>query len=207
MSDVSQSKVAGVILAAGASSRFGRLKQTLPWGNRSLVNAVIHTARLAGLDPLILVLGNEADKIKETIAQSAVIVIHNPDWAIGQSSSLKLGVAHLPADQEGALFLLSDQPQLSVNFVSAIVEEGLRSGKVVVPYVDDRRTSPVYFPSSCFDKFATLQGDQGGRQIISACPHSLLPWLDEWMARDIDTPADYEALCKHYGMPLAPDIV
>jgi len=76
----------------------------------------------------------------------------------------------------------------------------LRSGKVVTPIIDDRRANPVYFPASCFPLFDTLEGDAGGRQIISACPHTTLPWLDDWMANDIDTPEDYRALRDHFGL-------
>lgn len=207
MSFVKKTKVAGIILAAGASSRFGRLKQTLPWGEENLVNTVIATASVVGLDPIMLVLGNRAEEIEATIRDEQVQILHNPNWQEGQSTSLKIAAKQLSLELNGAVFLLCDQPQLSANFLSAIVEEGCRSNKVVVPYVNDRRSSPVYFPSSCFPLFEKLSGDQGGRQIIAECPHTLLLWLDDWMVKDIDTPEDYRQLCLHYGMPLAADIV
>ena len=193
-------KVAGVILAAGRSSRFGEAKQVLPWRNENLVNTVVETALLAGLEPVVVVLGANAAIIGNTLDESQVIVVVNHGWEQGQSTSLKSGMAAIPEAVDGVLFLLSDQPQLSVNFVSSVVEEGLRTGKVVVPVINDRRANPVYFPRSCFPLFEELKGDAGGRQIISSCPHTTLPWLDDWMARDIDTPEDYEELKKHYGL-------
>lgn len=193
-------KVAGVILAAGGSSRFGEIKQLLPWKNKNIINTVVETAALAGLDPILVVLGANAGLIQASLDNETVQVVTNPDWDKGQSTSLKAGVTAIRHTVDGVLFLLCDQPHLTVNLVDAVVEEGLRSGKVVTPIIDDRRANPVYFPASCFPLFDTLEGDAGGRQIISACPHTTLPWLDDWMARDIDTPEDYRALRDHFGL-------
>ena len=193
-------KVAGVILAAGGSSRFGEIKQLLPWKNKNIINTVVETAALAGLDPILVVLGANAGLIQASLDNETVQVVTNPDWDKGQSTSLKAGVTAIRHTVDGVLFLLCDQPHLTVNLVDAVVEEGLRSGKVVTPIIDDRRANPVYFPASCFPLFDSLEGDAGGRQIISACPHTTLPWLDDWMARDIDTPEDYRALRDHFGL-------
>jgi len=193
-------QVAGVILAAGQASRFGEIKQLLPWRDKNLVNTVVETALLAGLNPVIVVLGANAELIQASLDNDMVQVVTNPDWDKGQSTSLKAAVAAIGQPVEGVLFLLCDQPHLSVNLVSAVVEEGLRSDKVVTPIIDDRRANPVYFPASCFPLFEKLEGDAGGRQIVSACPHTTLPWLDDWMARDIDTPEDYRTLREHFGL-------
>lgn len=193
-------KVAGVILAAGGSSRFGEIKQLLPWKHKNIINTVVETTALAGLDPILVVLGANAGLIQASLDNGTVQVVTNPDWDKGQSTSLKAGVTAIRHTVDGVLFLLCDQPHLTVNLVDAVVEEGLRSGKVVTPIIDDRRANPVYFPASCFPLFDTLEGDAGGRQIIPACPHTTLPWLDDWMARDIDTPEDYRALRDHFGL-------
>ncbi|MDD2521496.1 MAG: nucleotidyltransferase family protein [Anaerolineaceae bacterium] len=193
-------KVVGIVLAAGGASRFGEIKQLLPWREKNLVNTVVETAQIAGLDPIIVVLGASAEQIRATVPYSSAQVVINPDWEQGQSTSLKTGVKAISGNVDGALFLLCDQPQISVNLVSSVVEEGLRTGKVVVPVIDDRRANPVYFPAVCFPLFETLEGDAGGRQIVSACPHTTLIWMDDWMARDIDTPGDYLDLREHFGL-------
>ena len=198
--ELEEKRVAGIILAAGSSSRFGDIKQLLPWRDKNLVNTAIQTAKSAGLDPIIVVLGANAGKIQETIDDDVVHVVVNPDWELGQSTSLKFGVKAISEPVEGVLFLLCDQPQLSVNLVSAVVEEGRRSKKVVTPIINDRRANPVYFPASCFQLFEKLEGDAGGRQIISASPHTTFPWLDDWMSRDIDTPEDYQQLRDHFAL-------
>lgn len=197
--ELREHQVAGVVLAAGQASRFGEIKQLLPWRDKNLVNTVVETALLVGLKPVIVVLGANAEAIRATIDDVVQVVI-NPDWDKGQSTSLKAGVSAITGPVDGVVFLLCDQPHQSVNLVSAIVEQGLRSGKVVTPIIDDQRANPVYFPASCFPLFEKLEGDAGGRQIISACPHTTLPWLDAWMAKDIDTPQDYRELREHFGL-------
>jgi len=197
--------VAGVILAAGGSSRFGSLKQTLPWCDQNFVNTILKTARLAGLDSLLIVLGNRAEEVRDTITDEDVEILTNPDWEEGQSTSLKLAVKHLEADLAGAIFLMCDQPHLTVHFLASIAEQGRKRSKVVVPYINDCRTSPVFFPASCFDNFNKLTGDEGGRQIMSECPVVLFPWLDEMMAMDIDTLEDYRRVSEYFGKPYSPD--
>lgn len=193
-------EVAGIILAAGSSSRFGSIKQLLPWREKNLVNTIIETAISAGLKPVILVLGSNAEKIRDSVYEERVIVAINSDWETGQSSSLKTGLAAISTEVAGAVFLLADQPQMSVNLVAAVAEEGIRSGKAVVPIINERRANPVFFPAKCFHLLEGLQGDVGGRKIFSECPNLLLPWLDDWMAKDVDTPENYEELCEHYGL-------
>lgn len=192
--------VAAIILAAGSSSRFGGIKQLLPWRDKNLLNTIIETALLAGLDPVIVVLGANADVIQASIDAPGVQVVINQDWEKGQSTSLKTGLKAIKEPVAGAVFLLCDQPQISVNLISSVVEEGLRTGKVVVPIINDRRANPVYFPAACFPLFEKLEGDVGGRQIIGDCTHTTLPWLDDWMARDIDTLESYVLLREHFGL-------
>lgn len=200
-------KVAGIVLAAGSSTRFGKVKQLLSWREKNLVNTVLETAHLAGLSPVILVLGANAELIQKSVIDQNVRIVINPEWEDGQSTSTKKGLSAIGENVAGALFLLCDQPQLSVNYLACIAETGLQTQKVIVPYVNDRRANPVYFPAKCFPLFENLHGDSGGRQIIGKCPHSTLPWLDEWMGRDIDTEEDYLELCAHYGIQLAADTV
>lgn len=194
-----EKKVAGIILAAGGSSRFGGVKQLLPWGKTNLINTVIGTAKAAGLEPIVVVLGANSEKIRETIEDPDIQIVNNSNWDKGQSTSLKAGVNGINTDVEGVVFLLCDQPQISVNLVCSVVEEGLRTGKVIIPIIDDRRANPVYFPKSCFELFEKLEGDAGGRQIVSSCPHTTLQWVDDWMAKDIDKPEDYQILRDHFG--------
>lgn len=94
--------------------------------------------------------------------------------------------------------MLGDQPQVNPNYCDSIVQKGLDSGRITIPYVNDRRANPVYFPKSTFKRLSEVTGDQGGRAIFSDFQVELVPWLDDLMALDIDTPDDYERLKACY---------
>lgn len=190
-------QVAGIVLAAGGSSRFGSPKQLLPWRETTVLNSVIFTALETGLKPVIVVLGANADQIEPGLPEGCVIM-RNAAWSTGQSSSLQLGLTQIPEDVDGALILLGDQPQANPHYCSSIIQRGLETGKITIPYVDDRRANPVYFPKHTLQGLARITGDQGGRAIFSEFQVELLPWLDDCMALDIDTPEDYEKLKACY---------
>lgn len=191
-------QVAGVILAAGSSSRFGKTKQLLPWKDSTVLNSVIRTAMEIDLAPLIVVLGANANQIEPELPEGCVVVI-NDAWPEGQGSSVRIGTAQLPEEIDGVLMLLGDQPQVNPHFCESIVRRGLETGKITIPYVNDRRGNPVFFPKKTLKRLTKVTGDKGGRAIFSEFQVELLPWLDEWMAMDIDTPKDYDKLKACYG--------
>lgn len=189
--------VAGIVLAAGGSSRFGSPKQLLPWRDTTVLNSVVHTAIKVGFTPLIVVIGANAEQIEPKLPEGCVVV-KNDSWSLGQSSSLRLGLAQLPDDIEGVLVLLGDQPQVTPHYCDSIVQRGLETAKITIPYVNDRRANPVFFPKSTLNRLGQVTGDRGGRAIFSEFQVELLPWLDDLMAMDIDTPEDYERLKACY---------
>ena len=195
-----QAAIAGIILAAGASSRFGSPKQLLPWGKSNLVNTCIEKAFLAGLSQVVVVLGSNAKLIQPTIINPMVQIVFNARWVEGQSTSMQVGLAQLDIRTAGAIFILADQPQISVNLLQAIKEKGVQTESIVVPLMDGKRANPVYFPRSAFQALASVTGDQGGRALFPQFPVFLLEWLDDHMGEDIDTPEDYERLRTWYGV-------
>ena len=151
--NLAEGNVAGIILAAGKASRFGEIKQLLPWRDKNLVNTVVETAFLAGLDPVVRRFGANAEAIRESLTDERlrVVVNHNYD---GQSTSLKAGMQAM-TDVEGS-FLLCDQPQLSVNLIRAVAEEGLRARKQLQSLMTPGKS--VYFPKSSFHCLKSWQG-------------------------------------------------
>ena len=187
--------VAGVILAGGASRRFGRTKQILDYRGRPFVRVVAETALAAGLSPVLVVTGADAQRVEEALSQVPVTCLRNRDWASGQSSSVRAGVLALPAEVGAAVFLLADQPQVTQDVVRALVEAHARgSPPIVVPTVDGRRANPVLFDRATFRDLLSLSGDVGGRQLFANHSVEDLPWPDPDLLLDVDTPEDYRKL-------------
>lgn len=193
-------RTAGIILAAGGSERLGRSKQLLNWKGKSFVRQVAETALAAGLQPVVLVTGADAPETEAAVAGLDVHIVRNEQWQAGQSSSVKAGLAALPANAGSALFMVVDQPQLPVALIDALRSEhagGL--APIVAPLVDGHRSNPVLFDRTTFANFAALEGDIGGRAIFNRHAVSWVPWLDPTLAIDVDRPEDYDRLLRQAG--------
>ncbi|HVN55908.1 MAG TPA: selenium cofactor biosynthesis protein YqeC [Anaerolineaceae bacterium] len=190
-------RVAGIVLAAGESKRLGRAKQTLEWRGEPLVRQVAWLAIRAGLSPVVVVTGAGRDAVEQAVSGLAVTCATNPEWALGQSSSLQAGLRALPPGIRAALFLLCDQPQIPVELTEHLVNRHARTlAPCVVPWVGGRRANPVLFDCAAFPDLLALEGDTGGRAVFSKYAASLekVPWSDETILLDIDTEEDYRRL-------------
>lgn len=195
--------IAAVILAAGASSRFGAPKQLLIWEKDSFLNTLIKTTTEAGLSPIMVVLGCHAVEIEQHILDKSVKVIYNQDWEKGQSTSVKAGVQALTEaypNVMGAFFLQVDQPQTPVELLQKIKEKAYKGAQIVLPLIKGEKSSPVYFSKRCFEKLCQITGDQGGRAIMSHFEVETVEWADERQLLDIDRPEDYVRLRQLYGI-------
>jgi molybdenum cofactor cytidylyltransferase len=203
--------VAGIVLAAGGSTRFGAPKQLLDWRGEPFVRAVARTALEAGLSPVIVVTGARAGEVQAAVRDLPVLVVYNQEWQSGQAASIRAGVGPLrrsapppPFSAEvrgkwgrpgGSIFLLSDQPQVTPTVLRALVEEHAATlAPVVAPMVMDRRANPVLFDRATFPELMKLEGDVGGRAIFSKYNVRYLPWYDESLLLDVDTPEGYHRL-------------
>ena len=187
---------AGVILAAGEASRFGQPKQLLDWRGRPFIQAVAESAMEAGLSPVIVVTGAAADSVESAVEGLPVIIARNPHWQDGQASSIQAGIAAVPTAAGAAMFLLSDQPQVTPQVIRALGEAHAAGlPPIVVPMIrDERRGTPVLFDRSTFADLLALRGDVGGRGIFSKHRVHYLPWHDGRLLLDVDTPEDYRRL-------------
>ena len=145
---------------------------------------------------MIVITGANAEKIASAVKDLEVRVWHNAKWKSGQGSSIRAGISAVEHSRVGgAVFLLADQPQVTASVISALVEkhaEGLYP--ITAPMVIDQRANPVLFDHTTFDDLLTLEGDVGGRAIFHKHRVEYLPWHDDRLLLDVDTPEMYQRL-------------
>jgi molybdenum cofactor cytidylyltransferase len=189
--------VAGVVLAAGSSTRMGCLKQLLPFRGKPLLAHVVASARDAGLLPVVVVLGHGADRVRREVDLTGTRVTINPDYRRGQSASLIRGLAALPPACPAALFLLGDQPLVTPGLIVRVLAGYRRTrAPVVVPTFRGRRGNPVLIDRSLFPRLGALSGDVGARGIFRECAGRIewVPVEDRGTHLDVDTWQDYQDL-------------
>lgn len=204
--------IAGIVLAAGAAVRYGQPKQLLDWRGEPFVRAVTKTALESGLSPVIVVTGAYADQVAAAVQDLPVQITHNREWQSGQASSIKAGISFLPGPHRhsvtssplsngkwgrpgGGIFLLADQPQVTPTILDALVEEhAITLASIIAPMVLDQRANPVLFDRDTLPDLMKLEGDVGGRGIFSRYKVTYLPWHDDAMLLDVDTPEHYQRL-------------
>jgi molybdenum cofactor cytidylyltransferase len=192
-------KIAGIILAAGESSRLGTPKQLLEWNGKTLINHAIQTALDGELDPVIVVLGSHFQKINDILDhKNEILIVNNLLWKNGQSTSLVAGIQALGKNKIPALFLLSDQPFVTKETIKDLVKifkEG--NSEVVMLETNGKRTPPIVFSPICFEDIRQLAGDRGARDIVKKFKVEYLLSADDRLTIDIDTEKDYEKLVNN----------
>lgn len=192
-------QIAAIILAAGSASRMGSPKQLLDWGGRPLLRVVAEQALAGPFDQVLLVVGAAQIQVQAALEGLPLHIIANPDYAVGQSTSLRAGVAALGPQVAAALVLLGDQPFVTPAIVEQLVAEWRSSGaSIVAPVYAGQRGNPVLFARAVFPELLAIVGDQGARGVLSADPARvrLVAFDDARPLADIDTPEDYQRLVR-----------
>jgi molybdenum cofactor cytidylyltransferase len=192
-------RVGVVVLAAGGASRFGALKQVMPWGGKPLVAHVVDQALgCPEIRRVAVTIGAGADEVRLALGERDVRTVPVPDWAEGQSRSVRAGLEGLLCPGQGAIgaviFLLADQPGVTPELLSALVRRHRETlASVVAPRYLGQRGNPVLFDRSTFDEFSQLQGDVGARPILQARQNEIawVDWPTPEVIQDIDTTDDY----------------
>jgi molybdenum cofactor cytidylyltransferase len=181
------SSTAAIILAAGSSSRMGsgRHKLLLMLDERPVLAHVIDAALASRARPIIVILGHGAGKVRAVVAaytaQQDIIVVENPDYLLGMSTSLRVGIATLlegmyievgqgersQFDVDSALIMLGDQPLITAQVIDLLISARKTSGKrIVASLYDGKRGSPTLFAASLFAELMEVSGDEGGRTVL-----------------------------------------
>ena len=192
-------RVAGLILAAGAATRFGSPKIAARLGDRPLLDHVIGAAKAARLAPVVVVLGNDAGPAGADLDLTGVRVVRNPRPADGLSSSLRLGLAALAGaatevepDLEAVLVLLADQPLVRPEVIDALLAAEVPPDRVIVVprYAGGGGPNPALLLRPAWPLADELTGDRGMGPLIAARPELVAEVAVEGDNADVDTPAD-----------------
>jgi len=184
-------RIAGIVLAAGTSSRMGRNKLVEMVCGKPLVRHAVDAALEGGLDPVLVVSGHEAERIDKAVGGASVTILHNRDFGHGLSSSLRTGLAAVPPDCDGAMILLGDMPGISGALVDRLKQafDPSAGRAICVAAAHGHQGHPVLWGRSFFSEIASLKGDKGARVLLDthAAMVAQVETGDDAPLTDIDT--------------------
>ncbi len=193
-------KFGAVILAAGASSRFGEPKPLAIFRGQSFLRHAIAAATSAGCDPVVVVLGHRASEIEAALSGVECEFTTNPEWREGMSTSIRSGLQCLVAldhDIEAALFLASDQPLVDANALrELILLHRAKEKPIVASAYSDTLGIPALFARTYFPALLELRGDRGAKDLLLSKPDDVASFSCPQAATDIDTKMDYDRLTE-----------
>ncbi len=193
--------VAGVVLAAGTSSRMGRNKLLLDVGGQSVLRRAVRTALEAGLEPLVVVVGHEAERARGELEGLPCERVLNPEYEEGIHSSLRTGIGAVPERCAAAVVLLADMPLVDAGMIRTLVER-YREGAapLVVSDYEGVDAPPILYDRRLFPEFRTLEGEGCGKRVVKR--HSAEAVRVRWPARaltDLDRPDDLDRVRAELG--------
>ena len=189
--------LAGILLAAGGSTRLGQPKQLYEWRSKALVcHAVENCLAVCGAG-VIVVTGSHAQDVEAALQTYAVQIVRNRQWATGMSGSLRAGIQQLGVGVSGILVSLCDQPLLDAGDLAGLAK--LWQVKPALPAAalyNGVTGVPAIFPASLLDSLLELRGDAGARALLDACPSVSTVEMPS-AAFDVDTVDDLARLRAH----------
>ncbi len=191
--------VTGLVLGAGGSTRLGRPKQLLPYGDRTLLGHTLDTARKCGFDQIVAPIGGAAEEVRERIDFCGAQVVVNYAYGEGCSSSIAAALDVVDPRCEVLVLMLGDQPGVTPAIVQALLA-GRGDAPLAVCRYDDGRGHPLAFHRSVFSQLASLHGDKGVWRLLDrrAADVAEVPVAGN-VPLDVDTPEDYQAVLAEAG--------
>jgi molybdenum cofactor cytidylyltransferase len=186
-------RVAGLVLAAGRSTRMGQEnKLVVDLHGKPIVRHVVEAVQASKARPVIVVTGHQSEALRGALIGLDVTFAHNPDYALGLSTSLKAGLGLLPKEIEAVAVCLGDMPNVDAALIDSLIAaiDPSRGALIAVPTREGRRGNPVLWSRRFFDELAKLEGDVGARALIGANSEAVVevPVEGEAAFLDVDTP-------------------
>jgi molybdenum cofactor cytidylyltransferase len=195
---MSDTDCAAILLAAGASTRLGRPKQLIRLHHESLLRRTARLAVEAACAPIFVVLGFEAEQMRQELHGLNVHALLNPDWPSGMASSLHCGVQALLSQNpvpDRVMLLLCDQPFISSDLLQSLLQKNDENDALITAsFYADKLAVPAIFRQPLYPEMQKVKGDQGARQIIQMHRGNAtsIPFPDGTI--DIDTVEDLKAI-------------
>lgn len=190
--------VAGILLAAGTSSRMGSNKLFFELNGESVLRGAVRRALAGGLSPLMVVLGHESDKAWREIEDLPCQWALNPLYEQGINSSLKSGVMAVQAEARAAMVLLADMPFVTPEMIAALIERYRKTeAPLVISDYEGVNAPPMLYDRSLFRELLMMTGEGCGRQVVKRHRDEaeVMSWPAAALA-DLDVPEDYARISK-----------
>jgi len=189
-----------ILLAAGQSARLGKPKQLLNYKGKTLLEHSLQVAIETQLQPIVTVLGANADLLKKSIEQFSTKVVINQQWSEGMASSIRCGMEELikiTPTIAGVIIMVCDQPYVTAKLLTDLVEKYKYSLKpIIASSYNNNIGTPALFDKTIFALLLSLKGDSGAKKIMKSNPD----WVETvhflFGEIDIDTTGDYDLLIK-----------
>lgn len=192
--------VAGLVLAAGGSSRLGQPKQLLPFGGSTLLDHVLSAARHCPFDQLLCVIGSGGSDVRELVEFSGVQVVENEAFGAGCSSSIAAALGAVDERADVLVLMLGDQPGVSAATVEKLLA-GRGEGPLAACAYTDGRGHPLAFGRQMFGELAELYGDKAVWKLLDRHADEVVDIpIDQPIPRDVDTWGDYEAVLAEHRL-------
>jgi molybdenum cofactor cytidylyltransferase len=193
--------ISGLVLGAGAASRFGQPKQLLPYKGTTLLGWVIAQAeRARGLDEVIVVLGRAAAEIREKVIFGKSKAVENPVFGEGCASSYRAGIEALDPRSDAIMIILGDQPGVDPETIDRVADEWRRSGgQIALAAYQGRNGHPLLFAKPLFGRLVGLHGDKAAWKLVDANPDLVRTiHFDRPFPEDINTQEDVNLQANQY---------
>lgn len=205
MDSMNSSPIGLMILAAGASTRMGTPKQLLAYRGCTLIRHMAEVAIASVCQPIAIVLGANAERIKPEISQLPIQIVENQQWEEGMSVSIRVGLEALLAvnqNLEAVAIALCDQPFVSSQTLNQLVEAYHLTGKpIIASEYSGTLGVPALFSRILFSELMTLKSTEGAKKLMNKHIHEVFSVPFPEGAIDIDTPNDYEQL-QNFEIPV-----